>query len=87
MGSRHQHRCSARFGGEVKRRFVEAEEELRTRLSARTQFLAFGGIDADHKLLGAQSVNGIMQMRKRRIGQAAEVDHIGTGGAHGTRAT
>ena len=55
-------------------------------LRAAAQFLRVAGIDADAMALGTQAPHGLLQMRKREAGPAAEVDHVRALGAQRRRA-
>ena len=47
------------------------------------EFVPIGRIDADGVALRLQGGDRLFHMRKGRIGQAAEIDHIGAVRAHG----
>src|SRR5262245_93467 len=57
---RHQHWRGSCFRGEIERALVETEQELSACQSARPKFFAFGRIDADRKILSAQSAHRIL---------------------------
>src|SRR5262245_26169255 len=57
---RYQHRRGPRFRSDIERALVETEQELSACQSARPKFFAFGRIDADRKILRAQSAHRIL---------------------------
>src|SRR5262245_17889538 len=57
---RYQHRRGSCFRGDIERALVETEQELSACQSARPKFFAFGRIDADCKILRAQSAHRIL---------------------------
>ena len=59
--------------------FAEAENIIGPGPTGAGQFLHFSGIDADLVALGLQGRNGVLEMGKIGIGEAAEIDHIGPG--------
>ena len=72
-----QHRDRLDLVGEAQRRLVEAEQEIRARLAAAQQLVGVGRVDAHLVALLLQRADGLLQMRERRVGQAAEIDHVG----------
>ena len=63
--------------GDVQRVLIEAEQVVGARLAAAQQFVGVGGIDANLVAMLLERPHCLLQMRKRRIRQAAEVDDIG----------
>ena len=62
---------------DAKRVLVEAEQKIGAGLAAAQQLVGVGGVDADLVALLLQRLDGFLQMRKGRVRQTAEVDHIG----------
>ena len=67
----------------LKRRFIEAQQKIRTRLGAARELLTIGGIDADEMSCRFQGADALLEMAKRRVGKATDVDHIGARIAQG----
>ena len=86
MRPRDQHRRYRISAGDVERCLGQAQQEIRPRRRAALEFAGIGGIDAHFVPGRLQRAHAILKMRKRRIGQAAEIDHIGALSAHLCRA-
>ena len=72
-----QHRDRGDLVGDVQRLLVQAQQEIGAGLAAAQQLVGIGGIDARLVAVLLQRAHRLLQMRKRRIGQAAEIDDIG----------
>ena len=84
MLRRDQHRRSGPTLVEQHQRILaHAQKEIGAGLAAAPQLLAVGGIDADLVAGVAQRDDAVLQMGKGRIGQAADIDHVGAGRAIG----
>ena len=81
VAGRDQHRHGIGLEGEVERVLVQAEQEVGPGPRTPPQLRLIAGIDADQPALRLERLHGLFQMRKRRIGQAAQVDHVRTLGA------
>ena len=82
MGLRNQDRRHRIFAGDVERRLGEAEQKIRARCRAAFEFAGIGKIDAYFMPRRLQRAHAIFKMREGRVGQTAEVDHVGAVGAH-----
>ncbi len=76
---RDEDRHGAALVGYRKRRFRQAEQKVRAGPVAAPELVRIGGVHADPKTLELQRANRFFEMRERRIGQAAEIDHVGAG--------
>jgi hypothetical protein len=65
--------------GDVEAVFVEAQKKIGPGDGAAAQFVMVEGIDADADARLLQRPHGVFEMRKRRVRQAAKIDHIGAG--------
>ena len=71
---------------DAKRLLVEAKQVVGARFAATQQLARVGGIHADLVALLLQRPDRLLKMRKGRVGQAAEIDHIGAALGIGLRA-
>ena len=61
---------------------VEAEEIVGARASAAFEISQIARIDADREALRLERLDRLFEVRKWRVRQAAEVDHVGTRSPH-----
>ena len=76
MGRRDQDGHGGHLVGDVQPRLIEAEQVVGPGLSAAQEFVRVGRIDADLVAIRLQRLHRVFEMGKRRIRQAAEIDHI-----------
>ena len=80
---RDQHRPRAGLFGDRETALGEAKEIVGAGGAAPPQLVGLGRIDADRESPPLQFSHGLLEMRKRRVRQATEIDHIGSLGAQG----
>ena len=72
-----QHRRRGHLIGDMQRLLVEAEQIVGARLASAQQLVRVRGIDARRVAVLLECANRLLEMGKGRVGQAAEIDHIG----------
>ena len=80
-GRRHQDRDGGGCGRQRQRVFGQAQQIAGAGIGAAAQLVRIARIHAHRHALGAQRLDGRFKMRERGIGQAPEIDDIGSGGA------
>ena len=82
MGCRNEHRRHRSASRDVERVLGQAQQKIRARANRASQFAHIGRIDADRKSRAGELSYRVLEMRKRRVGKTAEVDHIRARLAH-----
>ena len=82
MGCRNEHRRHRSASRDIERVLGQAQQKIRARANRASQFAHIGRIDADRKSRAGELSYRVLEMRKRRVGKAAEVDHIRARLAH-----
>ena len=72
-----QHRRRGHLIGDVQRLLVEAEQIVGARLASAQQLVGVGGVDARLVAVLLERADRLLEMRKGRVGKAAEIDHVG----------
>ena len=72
-----QHRRRGHLIGDVQRLLVEAEQIVGARLASAQQLIRIGGVDARLVAVLLERADRLLEMRKGRVGKAAEIDHVG----------
>ena len=72
-----QHRRRGHLIGDVQRLLVEAEQIVGACLASAQQLIRIGGVDARLVAVLLERADRLLQMRKGRVGKAAEIDHVG----------
>ena len=83
----NQHRPRAGLLGDGEIALGEAEQIVGARHGAPSQFVGLGRIDADIEASRLQFPHRGLELGEGRIGQAAEIDHVGPRGAQGVGAS
>ncbi len=73
---RDEHRDGRDLIGDGEGRFVEAQKKIGAGLAAAPELVRVGGIDADLQARVLERLDRVFEMGKRRIGKAAEIDHV-----------
>ena len=77
---RHQHRHGGAFFSDPGAALLQAQQIIGAGSPAPQQLLFFHGIHADSEARLPQGRHGLLQVRKRGVRQAPQVDHIGAVG-------
>ena len=78
----NEHGGGAGIARDVERMLGETQQEGGARLGAAPQLVGHGRVDADLEAGGLELAHGILEVRKRRVRQAAEIDHVRAGSPH-----